>query len=136
MTVNHEVFKVLADRYFPAGIPSDLKLYLIDAYGEEPLRGDLSEQFFWPQVISDVELYIKGKLDITVRSDYQKLQDRYDELSDITSEFARDRYHLMNENRYLRDFVSWMHLDSMYQEFRMHAHKEMDELGMFSRYVM
>ena len=136
MTVNREIFKVLADRYFCGRMPSDLKAYLSDAYGEEPLRGELSEQFFWPQITSDVEAYIKGKLDTTVRSEYQKLQDRYDELSDITAELARDRYYLTRENQCLRDFISWMHLSSLYADFEKHAHEEQDEFGMFSRYVM
>lgn len=135
MTIDNELIKELAHRYFADKMPEDLRAYLLDRYTEEPLEGDLAPQFFFPRLTSDIQKYISGGLDIKPRTELQKLQERYDELSDITSRFAEDIKHLDSENRYYADFVRWMHLDDKYQEFRKTAHEEHDEFG-FSYYTI
>lgn len=89
MVMNNEVKKYLADTYFAGRIPGNLVRYLYDRYGEDPLEGELSPQFFWSFVISDVEAYIHGSLDITLRTPIQKLQDRYKDLATFELELLK-----------------------------------------------
>lgn len=135
MVMNNEVKKYLADTYFAGRIPGNLVRYLYDRYGEDPLEGELSPQFFWSFVISDVEAYIHGSLDITLRTPIQKLQDRYKDLESITIGFAEDIRNLELERSYLRDFISYIHKEDFYQYFREHAHQEKDELD-FTYYTL
>lgn len=135
MTMNNELIRELAHRYFADRMPEDLRAYLFDRYTDEPLEGDLAPQFFFPAVLSDIQKYIRGELDTTLRTELQKLLERYDELSDITSRFAEDIRHLEVENRYYVDFINWMQLGDKYHEFQKTAHEEHDEMG-FSYYTM
>lgn len=129
MTMDKELIGELAHRYFSGKMPKDLKTYLFDRYVEEPLEGDLSPQFFFPAVISDIRKYIQGELDTTPRTQMQKLQDRYEELSGITCSMAQEKQRLETENQYLGDFIRWMHLEEMYLDFRKRAYPEKDEYG-------
>lgn len=135
MTIDNTIIQKLAAQYFSGQMPEDLHNYLLDTYGEEPLHGDLSPQFFWPAVRSDIQNYLNGCLDTAVRSDLQKLRDHYKELSDIVSEFAEGNRLLEVENRYLHDFITWMKLEEKYLEFKEHSHEEKDEYGL-TRLVM
>ena len=82
-----------------------------------------------------MEAYIRGALDIRLRTPLQKLQDRYDELSDITSSLAGEVRDLETELSYLRDFIHYIHNDELYEKFRREAHIEKDEMG-FSYYTL
>lgn len=134
MTIDNQLIEELAHRYFADNMPSELRDYLFDRYGEEPVEGELVAQFFLPAVIGDIESYVHGKLDTTLRTEYQKLQDRYEKLSGIISGFAEDNRRLESENQYYADFIGWMHLYKEYREFRATAHEEQDEFG-FSYYT-
>lgn len=135
MTIDHQLIEELADQYFSGRMPKDLNTYLFDRYGEEPLAGDHAPQFFYPAVWADIEKYICGELDTTLRDNLQKQQDRYEELSEIASRFAEEKRQLELENQYYTDFIRWMHLDNNYQEFRERAHEERDAFG-FSHYTI
>lgn len=135
MRINDKIIKELAQREFEGRMPKELKAYLLDHYEDDPLYGELPEQFFWPTVLSDIQKYKAGDLDTAVRTPLQKLQDTYDELNDITCGLAEDKTTLEKENRYLRDFISWMHLEKNYQEFKASAHVEQTEVG-FDFYTM
>lgn len=136
MTIDNEIIEELARCHFADRMPEDFRIYLFDRYGEEPIEGELAEQFFYPAVHSDIEKYIRGKLDTTPRTELQKLQDRYDELSDITCSMAQDTANLSEEVTYLSDFVQWLGLEQKYQEFKEHAYLKKDENLPFSRYVL
>lgn len=135
MVMNNEVKEYLADRYFAGLIPGNLVRYLYDRYGYEPLEGELAPQFFWSYVTHDVKAYIRGELDVSLRTPLQKLQDRYDELEGITYSFAADIRHLENEVAYLHDFIHYIHNEDLYERFRKEAHREKDEMG-FSFYTL
>lgn len=135
MTMDKELVRELGDRYFAGNMPDDLKQYLLDRYGEEPLEGDLAPQFFFPAVLSDIRKYTQGNLDTTPRTELQKLSDRYEELSGITCGMAQDRQILETETRYMGDFIRWMHLEDSYREFREKAHPARDEYG-FEYYTL
>ncbi len=135
MTIDDNMIQVLAGVYFSGEMPEDLRLYLLDIYGTEPLRGDLEPQFFWPAVKEDIQSYIRGELDTTVRTELQKLQDRYDELSGILTEFAEMNRWLEEEFRYMSDFIAWTKQNKQYEFFRENAHEEKDEYG-FLRFVL
>lgn len=40
------------------------------------------------------------------------------------------------EMRYMHDFISWMHLEAMYDDFRKNAYEFQPEDGSFSYYTM
>lgn len=136
MTIDEAFIKALAWDYFNGEMPEDLRAYLYDRYGEEPLEGDLSPQFAVPAIRGDVKRYLSGELDTAVRTPLQKLRDRYDELSDITCSFARTCMEQGKELRYLSDFIRWMCLDRQYRIFRENAHEEYDEDMPFPHYTI
>ena len=86
-------------------------------------------------MIHDVKAYLNGELDTSLRTPLQKLQDRYDSLSGITSSFAEHIHILEEELSYLRDFIRYIHNESLYEKFRHEAHQETDEMG-FRYYTM
>jgi len=135
MTIDNKLIKEFAHRYFADRMPEDLRAYLFERCAKEPLEGDIVPQFFFPIVISDIQKYIRGELDTTLRTELEKLQERYDELSGIMCRFADDIRRLETENQYYADFVHWMHLYDKYQGFRKNAHEEFDEFG-FSYYTI
>ena len=90
MTMDYEIINVLAEDYFEGNMPEELSAYLIDRYSEEPLEGDWSPQFFFPRIQSDIKSYIRGELDVTLRTDIEKLQDRYIELNNIVCSFVSE----------------------------------------------
>lgn len=55
MRMEKELAEMLAEQYFAGKMPEELKRYLFDRYGEEPLEGELTAQFFFPEVISDIK---------------------------------------------------------------------------------
>jgi hypothetical protein len=136
MTVNEDIIEELAWRYFDENMPQELIDYLYDQYEEEPLAGDLAPQFFWPSIQSVIRDYVNGKLTIRLRTDMEKLQDRYNELNDIVSEISEERWSLDDENKYLKDYIRWLGKQDEFQEFKKQAHEELDEYGLFSYYVM
>jgi len=128
MTIDNQIIRDIEEQYFYSEkMPEDLRLYLFDRYGEEPVEGEITAQFFYPWVYSDVCNYIKGELDTTLRTDLEKLQDRYDELSDILSRIADSEKSYAAEQVYLRDFIRWLGQSEKYEYFRKNAHLEVDE---------
>ena len=135
MTIDYEIINVLAEEFFAGDMPEELSAYLIDRYSEEPLEGDLHPQYFFPMIRSDIKSYIKCELDVTLRTDLEKLQDRYDELNDIVCRFAEDNRKIESENSYIHDFINYMNLNDKFYEFVKHAHVETDEIG-FEYYTL
>jgi len=136
MTINNELIKELALDHFDGRMPSAFRAYLYDRYGEEPLAGDLLPQFFFPSILSDIKKYKAGKLDITVRTPIEKLKDRYEELSDITSQLVEELSYYRENYRYMNDFIKWMHLDDKYKVFRDNAYEITSEENPFLHYTM
>lgn len=93
------------------------------------------EPLFWSYITHDVNAYINGDLDISLRTPLQKLLERYDELEGITCSFAADIKSPEEENAYLRDFIHYIHNEELYERFRKEAHLEQDEMG-FDFYTM
>lgn len=135
MTIDYEIINVLAEDYFKGNMPEELSAYLIDRYSEEPLEGDWSPQFFFPIIQSDIKSYIRGELDVTLRTDIEKLQDRYIELNNITCSFVAENHKLESKNRYMHDFIGYMNLNGKFSEFVEQAHVEIDEIG-FEYYTL
>ena len=80
--------------------------------------------------------YKEGRLDITVRTSLDKMQDEYDELSGVLQSMADERNKLQCEIEYMHDFIRWMHLSEMYDDFRRNAHKHQPEDEPFPYYTM
>ena len=136
MVINDTIIKVLAQEHFNGTMPDDLCAYLFDRYDHDPEEGMLTEQFFFPFVEADIKHYIAGELDTTVRTPLQKMQDRYNDLQHITGRYHEECVRNNEELEYLHDFISWMHLDGLYAEFRENARKIEQEENPFPRYTM
>ena len=136
MVINDVIIKVLAQEHFNGTMPDDLCAYLFDRYDHDPEEGMLTEQFFFPLVEADIKRYIDGELDTTVRTPLQKMQDRYNDLQDITGRYHEECVRNNEELEYLHDFISWMHLDGLYADFRENARKIEQEDDPFPRYTM
>ena len=136
MVINDAIIKVLAQEHFNGAMPDDLCAYLFDRYDHDPEEGMLTEQFFFPLVEADINRYIAGELDTTVRTPLQKMQDRYNDLQYITGRYFGESAQQEEELKYLHDFISWMHLDGLYAEFREKAHKVYPDDLPFPRYEM
>ena len=136
MVINDAIIKELAQEHFNGTIPDELCAYLFDRYDHDPEEGMLTEQFFFPFVEADIKRYIAGELDTTVRTPLQKMQDRYNDLQDITGRYYHECAEYSDELEYLHDFISWMHLDGLYAEFREKARKVQQDDLPFQRYEM
>lgn len=136
MTINSQMIQEFADRFFEGDLPDDLYTYLYDRYGEDPLHGDLYEGSLYAMVYHDVREYIAGTLDSRIRSPLEKLQDQFDELRDITSDFAEKCSNQEKEIYYMREFIQWMHLQDLYQDFCRKSHEEYNEDEPFGHLVM
>ena len=136
MVINDAIIKELAQEHFNGTMPDELCAYLFDHYDHDPEEGMLTEQFFFPFVEADIKRYIAGELDTTVRTPLQKMQDRYNDLQYITGRYHEECMQYKEELEYLKDFVSWMHLDGLYAEFRENARKIEQEDDPFPRYTM
>lgn len=129
MRMEKELAEMLAEQYFAGKMPEELKRYLFDRYGEEPLEGELTAQFFFPEVISDIKKYIRGELDTTIRSETEKLQDQYRELMELSGRIGQEKQKLEEEIKYHMGFLRWSGLEREYENFRQEAHIEQDEYG-------
>ena len=70
--------------------------------------------------------------DIIIRT----LQNEIDERDGIIRSFACEKDRLESEIEYYYDFIRWMHLESLYNEFVSNAYKYEPEDGGFSYYTM
>ena len=66
----------------------------------------------------------KNKKLIKQKKKYQKLQERYDEMSDYLLDLIEKHKRSEEELRYLHDFVHYQKLDEDFQYFREHAHED------------
>lgn len=60
----------------------------------------------------------------------------YDEISGHLEHFVSKCNRQEEEMRYMHDFISWMHLEDKYNDFRKNAHEFQPEDGSFSYYTM
>lgn len=60
----------------------------------------------------------------------------YDELSGHLEHLGAICNKQEEEIRYMHDFISWMHLETMYASFRKNAYEFQPEDGSFSHYTM
>ena len=124
----------LAALYFDSEMPHELEAYLIDRYNDEPLEGAWDPQQLAECVQEDIQAYLAGQLagqlDTTVRTPFQKLEDRYHELSHLTSHLADENRSLKDENDRLMDFLLERNLTGEYAWFKEHANLKEDQLGL------
>lgn len=60
----------------------------------------------------------------------------YDEISGNLEHFVSKCNRQEEEMRYMHDFISWMHLEDKYNDFRKNAYEFQPEDGSFSYYTM
>lgn len=73
MTMANTIIQKLTTQHFSGQMPEDLYKDLQDSYGKGPLHGDLSPQFFWLSVGSDIKNYhLNGCFNTSAHSLLQK----------------------------------------------------------------
>lgn len=60
----------------------------------------------------------------------------YEEMLGHIEHFNSKCNWLEEEMRYMHDFISWMHLEEMYEKFRKNAYEVQPEDGSFSYYTI
>ena len=125
-----ESLHALAALYIDSDMPHELEAYLIDRYDDEPLEGAWDPQQLAECIHEDIQAYLAGQLDTTVRTPFQKLEDRYNELSHLTSSLADENRSLKDENDRLMDFLLERNLTGEYAWFKEHASLKEDPLGL------
>ena len=125
-----ESLHALAALYFDSEMPHDLEGYLIDRYDDEPLEGAWDLQHLSECIHEDIQAYLAGQLDTSVRTPFQKFEERFDELSHLTSRLADENQSLKDENDRLMDFLMERNLTEAYAWFKEHASLKPDELGL------
>ena len=125
-----ESLPALAAHYFDSEMPRELEAYLIDRYDDELLEGAWDPQQLAECIHEDIQAYLAGQLDTTVRTPFQKLENRYDELSHLTSHLADENRSLKDENDRLMYFLLERNLTGEYAWFREHASIKEDQLGL------
>ena len=63
-------------------------------------------------------------------------KEEYDEIFGHLEHFVSKCNRQEEEMRYMHDFISWMHLEDKYNDFRKNAHEFQPEDGSFSYYAM
>lgn len=66
----------------------------------------------------------------------EALRISYENLLDEYRDISQDNKSLTKENMYYADFISWMHLETQFEEFRKNAHLQQPEDMPFPYYTM
>ena len=117
MVINKQIEQEIADRYFHGRMPQDFKAYLYDRYSEDPIPGEVDEISLINWIREDSEKYLRGELDTTVRTEYQKLQDRFDEMSGFLSAKMGEIQSLEHELQVHLDFLEYHRLLDEFHRF-------------------
>jgi hypothetical protein len=135
MGLTRKDIKPLADKYFEGRMPKELREYLMDRYGDEPLFEDGCLYPMTP-ILEDIEKYKNGAHDTTLRTPEQKKIDCFEEANAYLSDCLKNEEELSKENTYMHDFIAYMHLEENYRKFRAEAHYEKDENLPLGHYTM
>lgn len=74
MTINKTIIKKL-EQTCRKSFPDKFKEYLLIKYAEEPFPYEYSEQDLYTNIWNDIRDYETGKLDITIKSEVERLQE-------------------------------------------------------------
>lgn len=107
MIINKAIIKKL-ERTYRIPFTDELKQYLLVKYAEEPFPYEYSEQDLYNNISNDIRDYEAGKLNITVKSAYERLlEDRdylknlyiekYSEMHDL-EEYIDELEHILSEH--------------------------------------
>lgn len=113
MTINKEFIKELEDTYRKL-LPDELKQYLLVQYSEEPFPYEYSEQDLCMNIERDIQAYEAGKLDVAVKSLFERWQEEREYLQSLYIEKAC-------EARELADYV--LELERMLSEHCLESSK-------------
>jgi len=117
MATNEQIIKNIEQQHLYHEIPSHLKAYLHDRYDEEPLLHCLSDDDIFSIMRDDIEKYYKGNLDISIRTETERMQDEIDELRhELACELHSSRIVNDEVNR-LEDFIHHNGLEHRYHRY-------------------
>ena len=136
MALIDKVIKELSLEWFDGRMPKKLHAYLLNHYSNGTPGNVYTEDFLYEAINSDIEQYREGTLDTTIHTPLERLQDEYDELSGVLQSMSEECNSLQCEIEYMHDFIRWMHLTEMYDDFRRNAHKHQTEDEPFPYYTV
>ncbi len=85
MTINETIVKELENKWGRL-FPDELKRYLLVKYAEEPFPYEFSQQDLYANIKRDINAYDAGKLDVTLKSQLQRLQKEREYLQNLYAE--------------------------------------------------
>ncbi|RQD77961.1 MAG: hypothetical protein D5R97_01255 [Candidatus Syntrophonatronum acetioxidans] len=85
MTINEMIVKELENKWGRL-FPDELKRYLLVKYAEEPFPYEFSQQDLYANIKRDINAYDAGKLDVTLKSQLQRLQKEREYLQNLYAE--------------------------------------------------
>lgn len=82
MTINKRIIREMEHNYRMV-FPIELKKYLLVTYGEEPWPYEYSEQDLYTNIQNDIDAFQSGRLDTTIKSQFEAWQKERDYLQKL-----------------------------------------------------
>ncbi|MDP3981810.1 MAG: hypothetical protein Q8Q33_10405 [Chlamydiota bacterium] len=105
MTLTNGMIKSLETYTYRQRFSKELTAYLKDRYSEEPWPYEYSEQDLFANVMDDIDMYFKGKLDTTIRTPVQKLTEQIEDLREL---YCHSMYEIHDLNSYIDELHEWL----------------------------
>lgn len=105
MILTHRMIKSLETYTYRQRFSKELTAYLKDRYSEEPWPYEYSEQDLFANVMDDIDMYFKGKLDTTIRTPVQKLTEQIEDLREL---YYQSMYEIHDLNSYIDELHEWL----------------------------
>lgn len=95
MVITKEILKELENTHRKL-LPDELKQYLLAKYSQELFPYEYIEQDFYTSIGRDIQAYESGKLDVTVKSPFERWQEEREYLHNLYAEKAHEARELHN----------------------------------------
>ena len=93
MVITSKIIKELEETYRKY-FTEEFKRYLLVKYAEEPLPFEFSDQDLFTNIKNDIRDYEAGKLDITIKSPYERWQEEREYLQNLYIKKSREAHDL------------------------------------------
>ena len=93
MVITSKIIKELEETYRKY-FTEEFKRYLLVKYAEEPFPFEFSDQDLFTNIKNDIRDYEAGKLDITIKSPYERWQEEREYLQNLYIKKSREAHDL------------------------------------------
>lgn len=112
-----DVIEGLAEKYFNGAMPEPLRNYLMYQYGSQITEDDCPTELLQNFAETDVKQYIRDVINGARETPCQHLRKECSHLRDTCDDLSFELEKVQKENQCFKEFISWMHLGPMYNEF-------------------